>query len=343
MDNSVRPISPEAVHSADEEMDRSLRPRYLEHFIGQENTRTRLQIPMLAAKQRGEALDHVLIFGPPGLGKTTLAHILANELSVDLVQTSGPVLERQGDVAATLTRLKSGDVLFIDEIHRLNPVVEEVLYPAMEDYRIDIMMGQGPGARTIQIDLQPFTLVGATTRKGLLTSPLRERFGIEEHLDYYSTEELMQIVWRSARIFEIDADEQGVQEIAQRARGTPRVANRLLRRVRDYAQVRGDGRIDQESALRALELLEVDKMGLDSMDQRYLMILLSNYEGGPVGVETIAAAMSEERGTIEDTIEPFLLQQGYLKRTPRGRQCTAKAWAHMGMKPGESSSQGTLL
>ena len=313
------------------EFDRSLRPKVLGEFIGQSKTKIQLKIFVEAALQRGEALDHVLIFGPPGLGKTTLAYIIANELKVDLVQTSGPVLERQGDVAAMLTRLQSGAVLFVDEIHRLNPVVEEVLYPAMEDYRIDIMIGQGPAAKSIQLDLQPFTLVGATTRTGLLTSPLRDRFGIVQRLDYYNTDDIANIIMRSSGILSIDTDSDGVEAIAERSRGTPRVANRLLRRVRDYAQIEGSGKIDRSTALYALEMLEVDSCGLDVLDRKYLQILVENYQGGPTGVETLSAAISEERGTIEDTIEPYLLQQGFIQRTPRGRTATPKAWKHLGV------------
>ena len=313
------------------EFDRSLRPKVLGEFIGQSKTKQQLKIFVEAALQRGEALDHVLIFGPPGLGKTTLAYIIANELKVDLVQTSGPVLERQGDVAAMLTRLQSGAVLFVDEIHRLNPVVEEVLYPAMEDYRIDIMIGQGPAAKSIQLDLQPFTLVGATTRTGLLTSPLRDRFGIVQRLDYYNTDDIANIIMRSSGILSIDTDSDGVEAIAERSRGTPRVANRLLRRVRDYAQIEGSGKIDRSTALYALEMLEVDACGLDVLDRKYLQILVENYQGGPTGVETLSAAISEERGTIEDTIEPYLLQQGFIQRTPRGRTATPKAWKHLGV------------
>ena len=313
------------------EFDRSLRPKVLGEFIGQSKTKIQLKIFVEAALQRGEALDHVLIFGPPGLGKTTLAYIIANELKVDLVQTSGPVLERQGDVAAMLTRLQSGAVLFVDEIHRLNPVVEEVLYPAMEDYRIDIMIGQGPAAKSIQLDLQPFTLVGATTRTGLLTSPLRDRFGIVQRLDYYNTDDIANIIMRSSGILSIDTDSDGVEAIAERSRGTPRIANRLLRRVRDYAQIEGSGKIDRSTAQYALEMLEVDACGLDVLDRKYLQILVENYQGGPTGVETLSAAISEERGTIEDTIEPYLLQQGFIQRTPRGRTATPKAWKHLGV------------
>ena len=343
MNQEIRPVSVFQADDTEREFDRSLRPRKLDDFVGQNKTRQQLKIFVSAARRRAEALDHVLIFGPPGLGKTTLAHIIANELSVDLVQTSGPVMEKQGDVAAMLTRLQRGSVLFVDEIHRLNPVVEEVLYPAMEDYRIDIMIGQGPAAKSIQLELQPFTLVGATTRTGLLTSPLRDRFGIVQRLDYYSADDLAQIVKRSARILSIQTDEDGITVISKRARGTPRVANRLLRRVRDYAEVEGNGIIDENTALQALELLEVDTGGLDVLDRKYLRVLVENYGGGPAGVETLSAAISEDRGTIEDTIEPFLLQQGYIQRTPRGRTATLKSWQHLGLDADRNAPQGSLL
>ncbi len=332
--NEGRILDPEELESEVADLDLSLRPKKFSEFVGQETTRKQLGIYVQAAKERNEALDHVLIFGPPGLGKTTLAHIIANELSVELVQTSGPVLEKQGDVAATLTRLQRRSVLFVDEIHRLNPVVEEVLYPAMEDYRIDIMIGQGPGARSVRLDVSPFTLVGATTRTGLLTSPLRDRFGIKQRLEFYNEQELALIVKRSARILGIEADSGGVEAIAQRSRGTPRIANRLLRRVRDFAQVEGSGKIDQTTALKALDMLEVDTGGLDVLDRKLLKVLLEAHNGGPAGIETLAAAISEDRGTIEDTIEPYLLQQGYLQRTSRGRVATLKAWEHMGISPG---------
>ena len=343
MNQEIGPVSVFQADDTEREFDRSLRPRKLDDFVGQNKTRQQLKIFVSAARRRAEALDHVLIFGPPGLGKTTLAHIIANELSVDLVQTSGPVMEKQGDVAAMLTRLQRGSVLFVDEIHRLNPVVEEVLYPAMEDYRIDIMIGQGPAAKSIQLELQPFTLVGATTRTGLLTSPLRDRFGIVQRLDYYSADDLAQIVKRSARILSIQTDEDGITVISKRARGTPRVANRLLRRVRDYAEVEGNGIIDENTALQALELLEVDTGGLDVLDRKYLRVLVENYGGGPAGVETLSAAISEDRGTIEDTIEPFLLQQGYIQRTPRGRTATLKSWQHLGLDADRNAPQGSLL
>ena len=342
--NEERILDPEELNSEVADLDLSLRPQKFSDFVGQETTRKQLGIYVQAAKERNEALDHVLICGPPGLGKTTLAHIIANELSVELVQTSGPVLEKQGDVAATLTRLQRRSVLFVDEIHRLNPVVEEVLYPAMEDYRIDIMIGQGPGARSVRLDVSPFTLVGATTRKGLLTSPLRDRFGIVQRLEFYNEQELALIVKRSARILGIEADSGGVEAIAERSRGTPRIANRLLRRVRDFAQVEGSGKIDQATALKALDMLEVDTGGLDVLDRKLLKVLLEAHNGGPAGIETLAAAISEDRGTIEDTIEPYLLQQGYLQRTPRGRVATLKAWEHMGIRPGSMpGTQNSLV
>ena len=290
-----------------------------------------MEIFIRAAAARGEALDHLLVFGPPGLGKTTLAHIVANELGVNLRQTSGPVLERSGDLAALLTNLEPRDVLFIDEIHRLNPVVEEILYPAMEDYQLDIVIGEGPAARSIKLDLPPFTLVGATTRAGLLTSPLRDRFGIVQRLEFYAQAELELIVSRAARILGVSLSEHGGQEIARRSRGTPRIANRLLRRVRDYAQVKGDGTIHGETAERALDMLDVDVAGFDVMDRKLLLAVMQKFDGGPVGIDNLAAAIGEERGTIEDVIEPYLIQQGYLMRTPRGRQATRSAWLHFGL------------
>jgi len=326
-----RIIAPED-QEEDRISDTSLRPKSLAEYIGQPAMREKLEIYLKAALQRSEPLDHLLVFGPPGLGKTTLAHVIAHEMGVSLRQTSGPVLERAGDLAAILTNLQSGDVLFVDEIHRLSPVVEEILYPALEDFQIDIMIGEGPAARSIKLDLPRFTLVGATTRAGLLTSPLRDRFGIVERLEFFSTQELTQVVTRSAGILQIGVDNEGAVEIARRSRGTPRIANRLLRRVRDYAQVMGDGFINQEMASKAMEMMRVDELGFDTMDRRLLQLIVDHFEGGPVGIESLAAALSEERGTIEDVIEPFLIQQGYVSRTARGRTVTAKAYQHLGLK-----------
>jgi Holliday junction DNA helicase RuvB len=311
----------------------SLRPKLLTDYVGQRDVVETLKIAIEAAAQRSEPIDHVLLHGPPGLGKTTLAHIAAHEMGVSLRQTSGPVLEKPGDLAALLTNLESGDVLFVDEIHRLSPVVEEVLYPAMEDYQLDIMIGEGPAARSIKLDLPPFTLVGATTRAGLLTSPLRDRFGIVQRLEYYSAEDPTTIVRRSAQILAIPTEPEGAAEIARRARGTPRIANRLLRRVRDFAQVRADGRVTAEVADQALRMLKVDALGLDHMDRRLLAAVIERFDGGPVGVESLAAAIGEERGTIEDVLEPYLIQQGYLMRTPRGRMAAQAAYLHLGLRP----------
>ncbi len=323
-------ISPE--NSADDiAADNSLRPQTLKDYLGQPAVHEQMEIFIGAARKRGESLDHVLIFGPPGLGKTTLAHIIANEMNVSMRQTSGPVLERPGDLAALLTNLEAKDVLFIDEIHRLSPVVEEILYPAMEDYQIDIMIGEGPAARAIKLDVPPFTLVGATTRAGLLTSPFRDRFGIVQRLEFYNMDELAHIVTRSAGILNVTIDDLGAREIATRSRGTPRVANRLLRRVRDYAEVKADGSISEEIAKKALDMLNVDEHGFDAMDRKLLLTIIQKFDGGPVGAESLAAAIGEERDTIEDVLEPYLIQQGFMMRTPRGRVATKNAWLHFGL------------
>ncbi|WP_137167567.1 Holliday junction branch migration DNA helicase RuvB [Salinimonas lutimaris] len=317
----------------DEVIDRAIRPKLLDDYTGQPHVCEQMEIFIQAARNREDALDHLLIFGPPGLGKTTLANIVANEMGVNIKTTSGPVLEKAGDLAALLTNLERNDVLFIDEIHRLSPVVEEILYPAMEDYQLDIMIGEGPAARSIKLDLPPFTLIGATTRAGSLTSPLRDRFGIVQRLEYYNVKDLTTIIARSASYLNLDMDESGAHEVARRSRGTPRIANRLLRRVRDYAEIKADGKVDGEVAAKALDMLDVDKEGFDYMDRKLLLAIIEKFDGGPVGLDNLAAAISEEKETIEDVIEPFLIQQGFLQRTPRGRIVLQRAYLHFGFNP----------
>jgi len=342
MSENIRTISSD-ITPDEERLDRAIRPRLLKEYEGQKVVSEQMEIFIPAARGRGEPLDHTLIFGPPGLGKTTLAHVIANEMGVGMRHTSGPVLEKPGDLAALLTNLEPHDVLFVDEIHRLGPVVEEVLYPAMEDFQLDIMIGEGPAARSIKLDLPPFTLVGATTRAGLLTSPLRDRFGIVQRLEFYSEKDLASIVMRAASIQDVSIDSGGAVEIARRARGTPRIANRLLRRVRDYAEVKADGTITMKVAQQALDLLDVDVKGFDNMDRRLLLSMIEKFDGGPVGIDSIAAAIGEERGTIEDVLEPYLIQQGYMMRTPRGRVVTKNGYLHFGLTPRQDERSGDLF